>query len=254
MYYLFTSHSWPMESRTDSPIAVSVEEHSNFVILTYFQGDINSMVDAHFNRALKKDYSAKESAIKTKKHSKTIKLGESINLTLHGFTLTAESASFIFILWLSVFVPTEDTASACQGIAIDSYSMSQVSPASRLLTITAPNNTSSSWSTFPTRAGEGPGLSSIAYSLPPDGLSLTGQQYASSLLNLLHSDRGEMGPVASSSKPELLPSWTIPQGFRESVDPAVAFEPGNSAAVIQNVYKSFHTGKWYKSFLDRELS
>lgn len=93
MYYLFTSHSWPMESRTDSPIAVSVEEHSNFVILTYFQGDINSMVDAHFNRALKKDYSAKESAIKTKKHSKTIKLGESINLTLHGFTLTAESAS-----------------------------------------------------------------------------------------------------------------------------------------------------------------
>lgn len=69
-----------MESRTDSPIAVSVEQHSNFVILTYFQGDINSMVDAHFNRALKKDYSAKESAIKTKKHSKTIKLGESINL------------------------------------------------------------------------------------------------------------------------------------------------------------------------------
>uniref|UniRef100_A0A3P9BFK3 Si:dkeyp-11e3.1 n=1 Tax=Maylandia zebra TaxID=106582 RepID=A0A3P9BFK3_9CICH len=161
-----------MESRTDSPIAVSVEQHSNFVILTYFQGDINSMVDAHFNRALKKDYSAKESAIKTKKHSKTIKLGESINLTLHGLTLTAES----------------------------------VSPASRLLTITTPNNTSSSWSTFPTRAGEGPGLSSIAYSLSPDGLSLTGQQYASSLLNLLHSDRGEMGPVASSSKPELLPT------------------------------------------------
>lgn len=244
MYYLFTSHSWPMESRTDSPIAVSVEEHSNFVILTYFQGDINSMVDAHFNRALKKDYGAKESAIKTKKHSKTIKLGESINLILHGFTLTAESASFIFIFWLPVFVPTEDTASACQGMAIDSYSMSQVSPASRLLTITTPNNTSSSWSTFPTRAGEGPGLSSIAYSLSPDGLSLTGQQYASSLLNLLHSDRGEMGPVASSSKPELLPSWTIPQGFRESVDPAIGFEPGNSAAVIQNVYKSFHTGKW----------
>ncbi|KAL3973220.1 ATP-dependent Lon protease [Sarotherodon galilaeus] len=184
-----------MESRTDSPIAVSVEEHSNFVILTYFQGDINSMVDAHFNRALKKDYNAKESAIKTKKHCKTIKL--------------------------------EDTASACQGIAIDSYSVSQVSPASqRLLTITAPNTASSSWSTFPTRTGEGPGLSSIAYSLSPDGLSLTGQQYASSLLNLLHNDRGEMGPVASSSKPELLPSWTIPQGFRESVDPAVAFEPG----------------------------
>uniref|UniRef100_A0A3Q4I2C1 Si:dkeyp-11e3.1 n=1 Tax=Neolamprologus brichardi TaxID=32507 RepID=A0A3Q4I2C1_NEOBR len=203
--------------RTDSPIAVSVEEHSNFVILTYFQGDINSMVDAHFNRALKKDYSAKESAIKTKKHSKTIKLGESINLTLHGFTLTAVSQFYLHSL--------------------------TVSPASRLLTITAPNNTSSSWSTFPTRAGEGPGLSSIAYSLSPDGLSLTGQQYASSLLNLLHSDRGEMGPVASSSKPELLPSWTIPQGFRESVDPAVAFEPGNSAAVIQNVYKSFHTGK-----------
>lgn len=184
-----------MEERTDSPIAVKVEEHSNFVILTYFQGDINSMVDAHFNRALKKDYNPKESAAKTNKFSKAIKL--------------------------------EKTVGTCQTSAIDSYPDSQASPMSeRLLTITTANNTRSSWPTFPTRTGEGPGLPTISYSLSPDGLSLTGQQYASSLLNLLQSDRGEMGPIASSSKSELLPSWTIPQGFRESVDPAAAFEPG----------------------------
>lgn len=75
-----------MEERTDSPLAVKVEEHSNFVILTYFQGDINSMVDAHFNRALKKDYNPKESAAKTNKFSKAIKLGKNLNVTLHHFT------------------------------------------------------------------------------------------------------------------------------------------------------------------------
>lgn len=184
-----------MEDRTDSPIAVKVEEHTQYVILTYFQGDINSMVDAHFTRALSKVCKAKSPAGKTKKIHKSIKL--------------------------------EDTSS-CQGSAADSYSESQVPPAAgRLLAFSSADDSPGSWHSFTARMGEGPGMPSITYSLPPDGLSLTGQQYATSLLNLLHSDRGEIGPsMASSSKPELLPSWTGPQGFRESVDPAVGFEPG----------------------------
>lgn len=68
-----------MEDRTDSPIAVKVEEHNRYVILTYFQGDINSMVDAHFNRALSKVCKAKAPAGKTKKFRKPIKLGKQIN-------------------------------------------------------------------------------------------------------------------------------------------------------------------------------
>lgn len=184
-----------MEERTDSPIAVKVEELSQCVILTYFKGDINSMVDAHFSRALSKVCKAKAPAAKAKKIRKTIKL---------------------------------EHAGSCQGSAAESFSESQVPPApGRLLSFSSADDTPSSWPSFTARTGEGPGLPSITYSLSPDGLSLTGQQYATSLLNLLHSDRGEMAPsMPSSSKPELMPSWTVPPGFRESVDPAVGFEPG----------------------------
>ncbi|XP_044061802.1 transcription cofactor vestigial-like protein 1 [Siniperca chuatsi] len=188
------SHSWPMEDRSDSPMAVKVEEHSQCVILTYFQGDINSMVDAHFTRALSK-VKAKAPAVKTKKIRKTVKLEETR--------------------------PSRESA-------VDSCSESQVPPvAGCLLTFSPAEDDPGSWHSFTARAGEGPGSSSITYSLSPEGLSLTGQQYATSLLNLLHNDRGEMRPsMASTSKPELLPSWTMPQGFRESMDPAVDYEPG----------------------------
>lgn len=185
-----------MEERPDSPRAVKVEELSQCVILTYFTGDINSMVDAHFSRALSKACKSKAPAAKVKKIRKTIKL--------------------------------EPTIGSCQGSAAESYEESQAPPVpGHLLSFSSADNTPSSWHSFTARTGEGPGLPSITYSLSPEGLSVTGQQYATSLLNLLHSDRGEMGPsMASSSKPELLPSWTVPPGFRESVDPAVSFEPG----------------------------
>ncbi|XP_039668698.1 transcription cofactor vestigial-like protein 1 [Perca fluviatilis] len=184
-----------MEDRTDSPTAVKVEEHSRCFILTYFHGDINSMVDAHFTRALSKVCKAKAPAAKTKTIRKTIKL--------------------------------EDT-SHHQRSAPDCYSESQVPPAAgRLLNFSPADNAPGSWNSFTTRAGEGLGLPSITYSLSPEGLNLTGQQYTTSLLNLLDSDRVEMGPsMASSSKPILHSSWTVPQGYRDSVDPAVGFEPG----------------------------
>ncbi|XP_023254228.1 transcription cofactor vestigial-like protein 1 [Seriola lalandi dorsalis] len=183
-----------MEDRTETQRAVKVEEHSRCVILTYFQGDTKSMVDAHFTRALSKDYKAMAPGAKAKKFHKTIKL--------------------------------EDN-SPCQGLAVNSYTESQPPPVpGHLLNFGPADNTPGPWHSLAARAGQGPGLPSIAYSLSPEGLSVTGQQYATSLLNLLHSDRGEMGPsMASSSKPELIPSWTVPQGFRESVDPAVGFEP-----------------------------
>ncbi|TNN72752.1 Transcription cofactor vestigial-like protein 1 [Liparis tanakae] len=183
-----------MENRNDSPMAVKVEEHSRGVILTYFQGDINSMVDAHFNRALSKVCKAKAPAVKTKKFRKSIKLEES---------------------------------SPCQGSAVDCYSESQLRPPERLLNFSPAEDAHGSWHSYSGRAAEGPGLPSIPYPMSPNGLNITGQQYATSLLNLLHNDRGEMGPsMASSSKPDLHPSWTVPQGFRDSVDPTAGFEPG----------------------------
>uniref|UniRef100_A0A3B4X7Q5 Uncharacterized protein n=1 Tax=Seriola lalandi dorsalis TaxID=1841481 RepID=A0A3B4X7Q5_SERLL len=63
-----------MEDRTETQRAVKVEEHSRCVILTYFQGDTKSMVDAHFTRALSKDYKAMAPGAKAKKFHKTIKL------------------------------------------------------------------------------------------------------------------------------------------------------------------------------------
>lgn len=66
-----------MEDRTDSPMAVKVERHSHYVILTYFHGDTNSMVDAHFARALSSTCNDKAPAAKAKKNRKTVKLGES---------------------------------------------------------------------------------------------------------------------------------------------------------------------------------
>lgn len=220
-----------MEDRTDSPMAVKVEKHSQYVILTYFQGDINSMVDAHFTRALSKVCVASAPAAKTKKMCKTLKLGKRTK----PIPKPKRTVSPIHPPYMtSSFVPTEE-ASPCQG-SDDPYSESQVPPVGHLLTFSPMDDAPDSWHSFTSRPGEGPGLPSIAYSLSPEGLSLTGQQYARSLLNLLHNDHGELGPsMASSSKPELLPSWTVPQGFRESVDPAVGFEPGKPSAAREHL-------------------
>ncbi|MEQ2161427.1 hypothetical protein GOODEAATRI_009518 [Goodea atripinnis] len=172
-------------------MAVKVEGNSHRVILTYFEGDINSMVDKHFSRALSKISKANEPTARSKKIRKTVKMGK------HG----------------SVSVP---------------YSESQVPPVmGHILALGSAEETPGSWNGF--RSREGPALSTIMCSLSPDGLSLTGQQYSTSLLNLLHGDRAEVGAsIASSSKPEPLPSWAVPPGFRESVDPSLGFEPGNS--------------------------
>lgn len=214
--WTLSCHSWPMEDRTESPIAVKVEEHTQYVVLTYFQGDISSMVDAHFTRALGKACTKTSGpAAKAKRTRKTIKLGKSAKST-HGLW----SARFRTTLGLTGFVYCPEDAKPCQTGAVDTYVDSQVPPpAGHLLTFNPADTGPSSWSSPSVRLGESPALSSFAYPLPPQGLSLTGQQYANSLLNLLHNDRNEMGPsMPSGSKPDLLPSWSMPQGFVEPTE------------------------------------
>uniref|UniRef100_A0A8B9H814 Uncharacterized protein n=1 Tax=Astyanax mexicanus TaxID=7994 RepID=A0A8B9H814_ASTMX len=58
-----------------SPVAGKAEEQSGSLLYTYFQGDINSMVDAHFSRALSKATKPKAELIKIKKTRKTAKTG-----------------------------------------------------------------------------------------------------------------------------------------------------------------------------------
>ncbi|XP_061691728.1 transcription cofactor vestigial-like protein 1 [Syngnathoides biaculeatus] len=173
-----------MQDTMDSPVAVKVEGHSRSVILRYFHGDIGSMVDAHFTRALSKDNTA---VAKPKKMRKNIKL--------------------------------EESSTAQANLA------EQLPVTGRHLAFGSAEDPSGPWHSFVGRTGEAPGLPSTAYSA--EDLSLTGQQYASSLLNLLHGDRAEMGPgVASGSKAEHLANWMVPQGFRDSVEPAGGFQTG----------------------------
>ncbi|KAM4621454.1 transcription cofactor vestigial-like protein 1 isoform 2-T2 [Polymixia lowei] len=168
------------------------------------------MVDAHFTRALSKTYKAKAPAGKSKKSRKSVKLEESNPCQWTSAPSTSYSeAQFQPI---SGHLQLGSTKEAHTGLPF--------SPA---------HDSPPSWSSFAARQTGGLGLTPIPYSLSTEGMGLTGQQYATSLLNLLQSDRSEMGPsMASGSKPDLLPSWTPPTGFRDPVDPAIGFEPGRA--------------------------
>lgn len=64
-----------MEDGADSPMAVKVEKHQQCIILTYFHGDTNSMVDAHFARALSTVCREKAPTPRAKKIRKSVKIG-----------------------------------------------------------------------------------------------------------------------------------------------------------------------------------
>uniref|UniRef100_A0A3B3YAW2 Uncharacterized protein n=1 Tax=Poecilia mexicana TaxID=48701 RepID=A0A3B3YAW2_9TELE len=72
-----------MEERADSLIPVKVEENASGFTLLYFHGDINSMVDEHFSRALGKASKASELVPRSKKIRKTVKQGEHVKESLH---------------------------------------------------------------------------------------------------------------------------------------------------------------------------
>ncbi|XP_077388097.1 transcription cofactor vestigial-like protein 1 [Festucalex cinctus] len=196
-----------MEDCMESPVPVKVEGHSRSVILRYFRGDIGSMVDAHFSRALSKEAKDNAPAVKAKKMRKNIKLEES---------------------------------SACHT------NLAEPPPAAAAghhLSFAPADELAGPWHPFISRSGEM--SSGLPYSA--EDLSLTGQQYASSLLNLLHGDRAEMAPgVASGSKAEHLANWMAPQGFRDSVEATGGFEPGKPSYAIQQVQSGFLGG--YQSF------
>ncbi|XP_052006260.1 transcription cofactor vestigial-like protein 1 [Xyrauchen texanus] len=60
-----------MEEDIESPAAGKTEEQSGSVLLTYFQGDISSMVDEHFSRALSNTTKPKGECSKSKRNCKS---------------------------------------------------------------------------------------------------------------------------------------------------------------------------------------
>lgn len=186
-----------MDESTENPIAVKVEEHSQSLILTYFHGDISSMVDAHFRRALTKVTKAKAHVRKVTRPTEEKRIHKKIK---------------------------SEESRELQESPSDSYPVSQVRPVAEHLVMFSPTeDPCTSWHAFPTRTGEVPSLPSITCSQSHGGLSVTGQECSASLLNLLNTDRTEMPPsgLPSSSKAELLQNWMLPQ-----VDPTVVFEHG----------------------------
>lgn len=134
---------------------------------------------------------------------------------------------------LTVSLSTEKPTHSQEPVT-DAYPRPQLPPGG-FMTLSPTDEAPDTWHPFTARAGESTGLPSIAYSLSPEGLSLTGQQYATSLLNLLHNEQADMGPsLASSSKPELHHSWMVQPGLREPVDPAMVFKPGKKQAEGKN--------------------
>lgn len=176
-----------MDDPTEDPIAVKVEEHSDSVIFTYFHGDINSMVDAHFRRALNK-VKAKTPARRINKSTEEKRIHKKIK--------------------------SEESRGHLESSA-NSYPVTQVQPvADHFVMVSPTEGPCSSWHTFPRRTVEGNTLPS---------LSVTGQECSTSLLNLLNTDRTDMQPsgLSSSTKAELLQNWMVPQ-----VDPTTVYEHG----------------------------
>lgn len=197
-----------MAGRSGSPAAVRMEEQPQGVLFTYFKGDIDSMVDQHFNRALNKDKK------KSKKNRKSVK--SEVPTSCQWSSLPADSWS----------------EGHLQSVSRRLQLSSPKEPHINLpLPLSSPETAPVSWSSYNPRQSGGLGLLPISYppSLPNEGLGMTGQQYASSLLNLLHSDRAEVSTdMAPGSKPDFLPSWTSHPGFRDPMDPVVGLDSGKA--------------------------
>lgn len=187
-----------MDDPTENPVPVKVEEQSQSLILTYFHGDISSMVDAHFRRALNKVTKTKTPARKLNRPTEEKRIHKKIK--------SEESSDF-------------------QESPTDTYPAPQVRPVTEhLVMFGSTEDPCSSWHGFPRKTGEGPALPSITCTQSHNGLSVTGQQCSTSLLNLLNADRTEMPPsgLSSVSKADLLQNWMVPQ-----VDPTAVFEHGH---------------------------
>ncbi|KAK7138085.1 hypothetical protein R3I94_013653 [Phoxinus phoxinus] len=187
-----------MEEDLGSPVA-KVKEESSSVLLTYFQGDINSMVDEHFSRALSKATKPKGEHSKMKRNRRYAQTNE-----LGSSQWEAQSQTR--------FQPMFPPEHLRLGTSSESQSNHHMSPH-------LPANNAGPWS-GDSRQGMSLALPPMMYpsAVSSDGLMVAQQQYSNSLLNLLHNDRPDtsamMGP---SSKQELMSGWTKYPGFGDQM-------------------------------------
>ncbi|KAG1929221.1 transcription cofactor vestigial-like protein [Pimephales promelas] len=187
-----------MEEDLGCPVA-KIKEESGSVLLTYFQGDINSMVDEHFSRALSKATKPEGEHSKTKRNRRSAQTNE-----LGSSQWEAQSQT----RFQSMF-PSEH-------LRLRTSSESQ---SNHHLPLNLPANNAVLWS-GDSRQGMSLALPPMMY--PPavssDGLMAAEQQYSNSLLNLLHNDRPDMSTVMGpSSKQERMSGWAKYPGFGDQM-------------------------------------
>uniref|UniRef100_W5ND97 Si:dkeyp-11e3.1 n=1 Tax=Lepisosteus oculatus TaxID=7918 RepID=W5ND97_LEPOC len=203
-----------MEEKLSLDPAGKQEEQSNCVLFTYFQGDISSMVDEHFSRALNKANKPKDLSTKSKSKSKA---GEPQPASL--VPLGSPCPSFV--------PPSPRPDAKSHGFKCQSKAKG--------------NQTPHIW-TFPPKPGSGFGLSPIAYPQPVSQERPripTDRQYPTSFLNLLQNEQqGGVSVPISASKPELAPGWsgTPPAAFRETMGAGLGFDSGIPTPEKKDLY------------------
>ncbi|KAI2656828.1 Transcription cofactor vestigial-like protein 1 [Labeo rohita] len=187
-----------MEEDVGNPVAKKTKEESGSVLLTYFQGDINSMVDEHFSRALSQ-------ANKPKREPSKIKINPKVAQT-NGPSSQWEAESE------TRFQPLFPAEHLRQGTSSESQT-------NHRMPTNHPANSPIVWS--------GNSRQGLSLALPPmmypsavssDGLMVAEHHYSNSLLNFLHNDHPNMGTaVLNSTKQDLTSGWTKYPGFGDQI-------------------------------------
>ncbi|XP_062380800.1 transcription cofactor vestigial-like protein 1 [Sardina pilchardus] len=181
------SHLTLMENLAGNPDVWKKEDGSNAIIYNYFEGDINSMVDAHFIRALSKGRPT-SSYRKGPVEDRQLECSSSL-----GPAGPHKS---------STHAPLQ---TALEPLTTPPLSFGLTSETLNLLT-----------------GGPGQELPSLFYSLPEPAkdLDLMERNYVSSLLRVMHSDQPELGTVVvAGSKAGVLHSWAHNHLYTQQPNP-----------------------------------
>lgn len=199
-----------------SHVAKKTEEQSGSVLLTYFQGDISSMVDEHFTRALSKATKPKEERFKNKRNQKSALTNDS------GQWGAQSQTGFQSMLFSERLHP---------GMSSNPQSNPHMS-------LNRPPNSALLWSGG-SRQDMSLGLPPMVYpsAVSTNGLMMSEQQYTNSLLNLVHNDRPDLGSVVvGSSKQDLISGWTKYPGFANQMSSDVSLDSGVQVIEKKNFY------------------
>ncbi|XP_066505982.1 transcription cofactor vestigial-like protein 1 [Hoplias malabaricus] len=193
-----------MEAKVDNPVEGKTEQLSGCLLYTYFHGDINSMVDEHFSRALSKASKPKTDSSNTKKTCKSAKTDQSSNWDMQS----TEQFDSLYFPGRIQFGRQEEPQRRVPPVTTESSSIWPGSHPSGAGVALPPMM-------YPTS------MASAESMMGPD------PQYSSSLLNLLHRDQPDLGTVlVGTSKQEFPPGWMRHSALGDQITPHHSLDSG----------------------------